>query len=698
MARSKRRTTRSAAQEKKQQEPAPPSPLSSRSSLTPMQDDEPVVPTPISEPVQAPGRSEEETCPDCKDHQDSGIDPTTKDSWIRCDACKTWYHWVCAGNGGDPDAIDKWYCKPCVLDKPSRTITLKPPARKSARKRTQLNYASLNSGVESDPTRWLRVIQSKSIQDDQFKRMNGADVGIEWLESDSDAMHEPIVIENPEGLGMKMPSQDCTVTDVANMVGRETPVEVIDVASQSTSPGWTLGKWADYYNLEPSARDKIRNVISLEISGTTLADQITPPRLVRELDWVEKFWPSSRKGKGHAYPKVQLYCLMGVASAWTDWHIDFAGSSVYYHILRGCKVFYFIRPTPANLAAYERWSGTELQSNVWLGDMVDEVVKVTLTAGNTMIIPTGWIHAVHTPVDSLVIGGNFLHSYNVATQLKVLEIEKVTHVPKKFRFPMFTKLCWYVGEKYLRDLKAREEFSPRVMESLEALSGYLVSEARTMERGTETAKRDAKEQVPSDRVKDPSALARELRWRVRITAGATSDDEDLGRLPKKTMINGHGIKRKRSPLELPRGPVLFKNFQPKEWDVVSDLLNEEDSRRVPAPYPSDDGWQHQWSRWEDESLDSNTNPLASVERKRNVIVKARRIDGGLERQRVERVFERWTWEDGPVDGDVTMAVATTELVGRMDVDPPEHTPALKREEEESEEDVQPDGSAVTVAA
>lgn len=58
------------------------------------------------------------------------------------------------------------------------------------------------------------------------------------------------------------------------------------------------------------------------------------------------------------------------------------------------KVFYFIRPTPANLTAYEKWSGTELQVSTWLGDLVDEVTKVTLTAGNTMIIPTGWIHAV----------------------------------------------------------------------------------------------------------------------------------------------------------------------------------------------------------------------------------------------------------------------------------------------------------------
>jgi len=58
------------------------------------------------------------------------------------------------------------------------------------------------------------------------------------------------------------------------------------------------------------------------------------------------------------------------------------------------QIFYFIRPTPANLAAYEKWSGSELQYQVWLGDLVDEVYKVELVEGNTMIIPTGWIHAV----------------------------------------------------------------------------------------------------------------------------------------------------------------------------------------------------------------------------------------------------------------------------------------------------------------
>ena len=40
----------------------------------------------------------------------------------------------------------------------------------------------------------------------------------------------------------------------------------------------------------------------------------------------------------------------------------------------------------------------------------------------------GWIHAVHTPEDSLVFGGNFLHIYNASMQLRVWQIESKTHV------------------------------------------------------------------------------------------------------------------------------------------------------------------------------------------------------------------------------------------------------------------------------
>lgn len=78
------------------------------------------------------------------------------------------------------------------------------------------------------------------------------------------------------------------------------------------------------------------------------------------------------------------------------------------------QVFYFIKPTPANLAAYEKWSGTEMQNHSWLGDMVDEVYKVELTTGNTMIIPTGWIHAV---VGVRITEVDFAHTFFYSIRL-----------------------------------------------------------------------------------------------------------------------------------------------------------------------------------------------------------------------------------------------------------------------------------------
>ncbi|KAG6865888.1 hypothetical protein C0991_010969 [Blastosporella zonata] len=617
MARSRRRPARNDAENQKSPEE---SPLS----------------TPATTPAETAEQHTEDNCPACPEGYVPATSPFSKEQWVRCDICMTWYHWRCAGSGGDVDTVDKWYCTTCLQAKPHLSVTFKAPARKSIRKRTQRDYANLNAGLELDPQRWLRFLEQKTVQADPFKRLAGTDVGLEWLEEDPSAMTEPVVIEQPDGLGMTMPPTDFTVDDVAELVGEDTPVEVIDVASQSTSPGWTLGKWNSYFNLEPEAREKICNVISLEISGTKLADKILPPRLVRDLDWVENHWPSTRKGKGHVYPKVQLYCLMGVANAWTDWHVDFAGSSVYYHILSGSKVFYFIRPTSENLAAYERWSGTELQNHSWLGDMVDDVYKVELKQGNTMIIPAGWIHAVYTPVDTLVFGGNFLHSYDVGKQLRVRKIEIATQVPKKFRFPMFSKLCWYVGDKVLRDLKSPSgvSFSDRVHESMSKLADFLVSEVRILESGNEAAKKEVKDQIPADRVKDAAATARELRWRLRLAAGNASEDES-----SKAKTNGS--KRKRTTSMSPaleESSEMFRNFRPKGWDKVVETSTEAETKAEKGRRPEGEDWTELWT-----TTDGGGEDVGEVRVQRHSSIKVRRTATGIERHRIERVVEQWKW-------------------------------------------------------
>lgn len=48
-----------------------------------------------------------------------------------------------------------------------------------------------------------------------------------------------------------------------------------------------------------------------------------------------------------------------------------------------------------------------------------------------LLVSTGWIHAVYTPVDTLVFGGNFLHSFNIPMQLNICNIEDRTRVSSK---------------------------------------------------------------------------------------------------------------------------------------------------------------------------------------------------------------------------------------------------------------------------
>lgn len=134
-------------------------------------------------------------------------------------------------------------------------MTMKPPPRKSGRKRNHdtamtdgtqppTEAAPATTASESTPTatagsvmatnsvpvelnKWIAIAESKKYSPDNFRRMNGSDIGLEWILSDENAMKEPIVVENPEGLGMKMPGKEMTVRDVATEVGPDTHVEVI---------------------------------------------------------------------------------------------------------------------------------------------------------------------------------------------------------------------------------------------------------------------------------------------------------------------------------------------------------------------------------------------------------------------------------------------------------------------------------------
>ncbi|CAL8321646.1 unnamed protein product [Lota lota] len=295
--------------------------------------------------------------------------------------------------------------------------------------------------------------------------MEGKDFTYEYVQRE--ALRSPLIFKHKDGLGIRMPDQEFTVSEIKGLVGNRRSVDVMDVSTQKGSE-MSMAQFVRYYETPEKEREKLFNVISLEFSHTKLEHLIKRPTVVDLVDWVDNMWPSELKQRQTEstnvisemkYPKVQRYCLMSVKGCYTDFHIDFGGTSVWYHVFKGKKVFWLVPPTPHNLALYEDWVLSGKQSDIFLGDRADGCQRVELKQGHTFFIPSGWIHAVYTPEDTLVFGGNILHSFNIPMQLSIYEIENRTKVNSKFRYPFYHEMCWYVLERYVYCLTKKSYLS-----------------------------------------------------------------------------------------------------------------------------------------------------------------------------------------------------------------------------------------------
>ncbi|KAM9741807.1 lysine-specific demethylase 2A isoform 1-T2 [Menidia menidia] len=333
--------------------------------------------------------------------------------------------------------------------------------RYSKRLRTGTRRRYQDDGISDDEIEGKRMfdldekLQCGRFSSDLIKHMDGKDFTYEYIQREG--LRDPIIFKKADGLGIQMPDSDFSVSDVKLFVGSRRIVDVMDVNTQKGIE-MSMAQWRRYYETPPSEREKLYNVISLEFSHTRLENLVKRPASVDLIDWVDNMWPRHLKERQRDstnaiidmhYPKVQKYCLMSVQGCFTDFHIDFGGTSVWYHILRGGKVFWLIPPSPQNLEMYENWVLSGKQGDIFLGDKCHDCQRVELKQGYTFIIPSGWIHAVYTPEDTLVFGGNFLHSFNIPMQLNIYNIEDRTRVPAKFRYPFYYEMCWYVLERYL---------------------------------------------------------------------------------------------------------------------------------------------------------------------------------------------------------------------------------------------------------
>lgn len=250
-----------------------------------------------------------------------------------------------------------------------------------------------------------------------------------------------------EELFIDYPEDAINLSHLENVVGPDVRIPTIDVDTQEAGPNMTISELKEYFSLDGKDIKRLLNVVSFNLDRTEIGEYVTPPMVVRDLDLVTRAWPKSDVPS----PSTLTYLLLGPRGAYTDWHIDMGGSSVWYHVVSGCKVFLAAPKTRYNEDQFVAWSTSSSQTE-FLGDTLRSCVRVKLYQGDTLFIPGGYLHAVSTPKDSVVLGGNFVHGLQFKTVHEVTQVEKQLKIQPAFRYPMHEKVILYAAIDLLKRL------------------------------------------------------------------------------------------------------------------------------------------------------------------------------------------------------------------------------------------------------
>ncbi|XP_054982612.1 lysine-specific demethylase PHF2 isoform X4 [Sorex araneus] len=432
---------------------------------------------------------------------------------IECDACKDWFHGSCVGVEEEeaPD-IDIYHCPNCEKTHGKSTLKKKRTWHKHSPGQTP-DVKPVQNGSQL----FIKELRSRTFPsaEDVVARVPGSQLTLGYMEEHG--FTEPILVPKKDGLGLAVPAPTFYVSDVENYVGPERSVDVTDVTKQKDCK-MKLKEFVDYYY--STNRKRVLNLTNLEFSDTRMSSFVEPPDIVKKLSWVENYWPDDAL---LAKPKVTKYCLICVKDSYTDFHIDSGGASAWYHVLKGEKIFYLIKPASANISLYERWQSASNHSEMFFADQVDRCYKCTLKQGQTLFIPSGWIYATLTPVDCLAFSGHFLHSLSVEMQMRAYEVERRLKLGSLTQFPNFETACWYMGKHLLEAFKGShksgKQLPPHLVQGAKILNGAFRS--WTKKQALAEHEDELPEHFkPSQLIKD---LAKEIRLSENASKAARSD-------------------------------------------------------------------------------------------------------------------------------------------------------------------------------
>jgi len=163
------------------------------------------------------------------------------------------------------------------------------------------------------------------------------------------------------------------------------------------------------------------------------------PTALRGANISRRWWPTP--------PVFLLFSMQGTSMGY---HLDLWATAVFYFVLWGQKMFVVAPPTPSNLRAFQAWQQSDERAGVGEFPAKLEGAKLlTLTQGQSLMLPSGWIHAVFTPEDSCVLGWNWQPKEQLPAMLSVVradwgpKTEEMRQL-KAFKFEELVRKLWDV--------------------------------------------------------------------------------------------------------------------------------------------------------------------------------------------------------------------------------------------------------------
>lgn len=296
-------------------------------------------------------------------------------------------------------------------------------------------------------------------------------------------------------------------------------------------------------------------------------------------------------------------------------------------------------------------------------------LSVMLNLLGVRIIPAGWIHAVYTPEDAIVIGGNFLQSFNIGTQLTVYTIEQVTDVPLKFRFPYYKRLNWYALAKFdtwLQHEETANKLSYFELESMALLATFLHKDIKQNDEGAAinknggVANADRKLLEIPDTIEDPIGLTKRVLGLVTKTIKEMSKEEKQQQNeqpPRKLVI------RMKAPTPKPVALPQKKQEEEDEEEEEGDVYFQEEEEDLEEDYKLDADADDDEFNVEDEDYDEeDTIPI--TDNSHTSITKIRKpVQHKANQKKIQIAHKQQEANDSSSSDDDSMGTSRSKSIG-----------------------------------